>query len=53
MPRTDIFDIESPLRSLSTVAKSNKGLLLFLIVLILFMVIYIPSRVFPEKNNDE
>ena len=48
-----MFDIESPIKSLSTVAKTNKGLLLFLIILIFLMVIYVPTRVFPEKNNDE
>ena len=53
MPRTYMFDIESPMRSLSTIAKTNKLLLLFLIAVILFMTIYIPTRVFPQKNNDE
>ena len=53
MPRTSMYDIESPLRSMSTMSKSNTGLLIFLITMGLFMAIYIPLRVIPQYNNDD
>ena len=53
MPRTSDFDIETPLRSISSITKHNRYLLLFLIVMGLFMAIYIPLRVIPQNKNDE
>ena len=53
MPRTFMYDIESPLRSISTMSKTNTGLLIFLIAMGLFMAIYIPLRVIPQNKNDE
>ena len=53
MPRTSDFDIETPLRSISSITKHNRYLLLFLIVMGLLMAIYIPLRVIPQNKNDE
>ena len=53
MPKTSMYDIDSPLRSFSSITKHNRYLLFFLIIMGLFMAIYIPLRVFPQKNNDE
>ena len=53
MPRTSMYDIDSPIRSISTISKSNTGLLIFLIAMGLFMAIYIPLRVISQNNNDE
>ena len=54
MPRTDVFDIESPIRSISSsITKHNRYLLLFLIVMVLFMAVYIPLRVIPQNKNDD
>ena len=58
MPRTSDFnisdfDIESPIRSISTMSKTNRYLLFFLIAMVLFIAIYIPLRVIPQNKNDE
>ena len=53
MPITSDFDIESPLRSFSSITKTNRYLLIFLIAMGLFIAIYIPLRVIPQNKNDE
>ena len=53
MPITSDFDIESLIRSISTMLKTNRYLLIFLIAMGLFIAIYIPLRVIPQNNNDE
>ena len=53
MPRTTMYDIESPIRSFTSNTKYNRYLLLFLIIMGLFMAIYIPLRVIPQNKNDD
>ena len=53
MPITNSYDIESPLRSFSSITKHNRYLLLFLIIMGLFMAIYIPLRLIPQNKNDD
>jgi hypothetical protein len=52
MPRSILYDIESPMKSLSSMTKNRNGLLIFLIILVLFMAIYIPTRVLGKNNDD-
>ena len=53
MPRTSMYDIESPIRSFTSNTKYNRYLLIFLIAMVLFIAIYIPLRVIPQNKNDE
>ena len=50
MPITNSYDIESPLRSFSSITKHNRYLF-FLIVMGLFMAIYIPLRVIHQDYH--
>ena len=52
MPRTDVFDIESPLRTLSTLSKHNNKLFMFLVALGLFMIIYFIIEITRTKESD-
>ena len=45
MPRTDLYDIESPLRTLSTLSKHNKNLFMFSSIRIIY------DNLFYYRNN--